>query len=181
MKEVRYPSPIPPVRLLSQEVLCAELYRVLCYFHASKNICSPEDDINSIPATQLLVEEVQEAQILEALVSSSIKLRLLDEQLWNAEKEVKELFQFTVGKLWSPHDAATHKDLTLREACNKIVHAEDIGFFVDSSQYCTERFLTPRFLEPKIAVYGKHEGNCWRAEVSIDQYIEAGYWLTRYA
>ncbi len=180
MKEVRYPNAKPPIRFLAQDGLLVELYRVLCYFHASKSLSSSEDDINHIPATQLLAEEVQEAEIVAALVSSSIKIRLLDEQLWDAPQDVKDRFKFTAGQLWNPHDAASPKDLSVREACNKIVHASDIGFFVDDSKYRTESFLTPRYLEPKIAVYGKFGGNEWRAEVSIIPYIEAGYWLARH-
>lgn len=47
--------------------------------------------------------------------------------------------------------------------------------------YRTEHFLTPRYLEPMISAYGKYKGDKWKAEVSIDQFVEGGYWLARHA
>lgn len=126
MKEVRDPQPSPPIRRISDKALFIDLFRIQCFFHASKSCSSAEDDIHHIPASQLLADEVQSEEIVEALVSASIKIRLLDEQLWEADKEIRDLFKFSAGKLWSPLDTKNSADLSLRKACNKIIHAEDL-------------------------------------------------------
>lgn len=180
MKEVRSPIELSPVRRISDDDLNRELFRAACYFHASSSLSNSEDEVGRIPALQLLAEHLQESEIVTSLLNSSIRIRLLDEQLWDKSNEIRETFAWNVGSLCSPADATDPTDLTLREACNKILHAEDIGFYVDDTQYSSECMM-PQFLEPRIALYGSRGRTAWRAEVSIDRFVEAGYWLANYS
>ena len=177
MKETRDPEPRRAVHRVSREELLTELYRVACYFHASPKLSSREDEIDRIPAPQLLVEAVQEKEIARSLLVASIQMRLLDELLWQSSDAVKQRVQTTVGLLWEPENSVKAVDLSLREACNKIVHADDFGFFVDETQYDPDKFGTPRFLKPRLASYGKRGKNAWRAEIDVDQFVAGGYWL----
>ena len=180
MKEVRSPIERPPIRRISEQDLFRELYRVACYFHASGSISSAEDEVGRIPALQLLAEEVQECEIVTSLLNASIRMRLLDEQLWEKSDKIRQSFASIVGTLWEPQTGTAGSDLSVREACNKIVHASDIGFFVDETKY-NEACMLPRFLKPRIAVYGTRGQIAWRAEVSINGLVEAGYCLAGYA
>ena len=66
----------------------------------------------------------------------------------------------------------------MREACNKIVHAGEISYFVDDSKYNPHHFIVPRFLTPQISTYGEFRGASWKAVIDIDKFVEAGYWLS---
>lgn len=135
-----------------------------------------------VPAMQLLAEEVQEGEIVRTLLNVSLQMRLLDEQIWQFPEKERKWFDFTVGSLWEPAESGSPLPLSVREACNKIVHAKDIGFFVNDSAYDTDKFLVPRFLEARVSVYGARRSNCeWRAEIGINDFVTAGYWMARYA
>jgi hypothetical protein len=135
--------------------------------------------VGRIPALQLLAEECQESEIVGSLLNAAMRIRLLDEQLWDKTEEIQQRFARRTGLLWEPVTAAHAIDLSTREACNKIVHAGDIGFFVDDSQYCAGG-VTPRFLLPRVSLYGNRGRIAWRAELSVDDFVEAGYWLANY-
>ncbi len=133
-----------------------------------------------IPALQLLAEEVQESEIVSSLLNAAMRIRLLDEQLWEKSDEIKRRFACITGLLWQPETAPHPIDLSTREACSKIVHADDICFFVDDSKYNADG-ATPRFLLPRVALYGNRGRISWRAELSVNEFVEAGYWLANYA
>ena len=61
----------------------------------------------------------------------------------------------------------TNRCLTLREACNKVIHAEDIEFG------CTESGQ-----EAKIRLYGTRGEQAWTVEIDIYDFIEKGFQFT---
>ena len=113
---------------------------------------------------------------MSSLLHAAMRIRLLDEQLWDKSEKVQQQFALNTGLLWEPETAPLAIELTTREACNKIVHAADICFFVDESQY-NSKCLSPRFLLPRVALYGNRGRIAWRAELSVNEFVEAGYWL----
>ena len=180
MKEIRYGGQRPPIRRVADLDLNRDLFRIACYFHASASLSSPEDEVGRMPALQLLAEECQESEIVSSLLHAAMRIRLLDEQLWDKSVKVQQQFACNTGLLWEPETAPQAIDLSTREACNKIVHAADICFFVDECQY-NSKSLPPRFLLPRVALYGNRGRIAWRAELSVNEFVEAGYWLANYA
>ena len=179
MKEIRSPIPRPMIRRVVDDDLKRELFRIVCYFHASASLSSPENQVGRIPVLQLLAEDNQESEIVSSLLNVAMRIRLLDEQLWDKSDEIKRNFTYKTGLLWESEATSKVNDLSVREACNKIIHASDIGFFVDESKYDTD-VLSPRYLLPRISLYGNRGRSPWRAEVSVDEFIEASYWISRY-
>jgi hypothetical protein len=66
-----------------------------------------------------------------------------------------------VGKLEEPIGSQA-KDLTLREACNKIIHVKEIKYEIIDGNYEWNRYL-----KPTIYLYGKRQENRWRATIDI--------------
>ncbi len=66
------------------------------------------------------------------------------------------------------------KVLTLREACNKIIHATRIKHDV----VIPDAHLNPDYygvyLRPHLYLFGQHRGRDWRAKLSIIEFVRWG-------
>lgn len=67
------------------------------------------------------------------------------------------------------------RSLTLREACNKIIHAELFNW---------KRFAESRVdtlgLAPQVVLYGSRGEKKWRCRISIDQFVECACFQLSY-
>jgi hypothetical protein len=109
--------------------------------------------------------------IQENLIATAIKLRMIDDQFKNHFTEPS--FHFNViGSLTQETD---DQNLSLREGCNKIIHA--IKFLpktIPESEPERNQWYTK-----KIGLEGEHNGKTWNAEIDIEKYVCDGLLLIK--
>jgi hypothetical protein len=103
-----------------------DLYRLLCMMLADKQIAALVDQLAyTTPPVQELQDRYRSSEIIRILISSAVTLRILFDQ---HPRAFDTLPHKPCGKLWPrwPEQKRTSELLTLREACNKIIHARNI-------------------------------------------------------
>jgi hypothetical protein len=140
-----------------------DLYRLLCMFLADKRVVSVDPNPYSEPLE--LRSEFLRGEVLRILISSSVALRIAFDQ----DQEFKSL-KTNCGKLYPkwPKGKQKAESLTLREACNKIIHAEKIQYDFH------EPAAVDPYLRPYVYLYGKKDGREWRAKLSIIGFVKWG-------
>jgi hypothetical protein len=142
------------VRLLS--------FRLLTIFPASENLhslCNGEYDSGA----DILANEFEKVEIEHLMLQTAALFRSAD-TCAKAKLTFNQRWNPNVGKLEDPVGSQA-KDLTLREACNKIIHVEEIKYEVINGDYEWNRFL-----KPTIYLYGKRQENSWRAILDIKKF-----------
>lgn len=153
--------PLMPGYRLNSEIVRRDLHMLLSIFMAIRPIQlavdGREDPIESLQA------RFGEAEIQHLLISTAIMNRAQLDHMANLRSDPNEL-SFPIrneicGRLHQPreHEAVA---LTLREACNKIVHAEEISLSIEQH-------------EPRITLSGRQRGIQWVAVVEIVRYVRA--------
>jgi hypothetical protein len=131
-----------------------------------------------------LWSEHQETELLHRLTSTAAVLRARDDWLLDQltvlapADAVERLTAFracTCGKMQPEVRSAEQIDLTLREACNKIMHARRVTFDVEGDNPET------RFIRPVLYLYGMQRAAEWRAVLDLRRYVELGTLSTDHA
>jgi hypothetical protein len=156
---------IPPQERLHREghfpkteTAILELYRLMAIFLASKSFASlrknpPGEGHDSIYDLQ----ECEEDEITRILLMLAITARVIDDR----EGEVYELAGTQCGKLITDTTNPAEENLTLREACNKIIHARKIRFDVENNEEHQP------YLNPYIYIYGEKGNKEWKATIDV--------------
>lgn len=104
--------------------------------------------------------------IQELLISTAVKLRIIDDLFKNAGKSVTKSTDIvgTLAKACNDNP----QDLSLREACNKIIHAKE---FLPQSKVARiiDDFEDREYL-PSIKLTGKKGGKTWSATIDLEKY-----------
>jgi len=138
---------------IATETIDLDLYHLACIFAASKNLAELAKNNQSF---RFLPEVFEFSEASKKLISIAVTLRSF---LDNRHKTVNE----SVGILCKDLTKGKSIPLTLREACNKIIHAHDIDFFYSTSEY--------NGLEWSVKLFGTYYGNNWEATLAIDKFI----------
>jgi hypothetical protein len=162
-----------PGALLDSGFVCRELLILISLVLADEKVVRLDDRARSLWSEHL------EAEILHrlALVASILRARddfLIDrvEQRGDAGGYGNELRAASCGTLQPEIGRPQTELLTLREACNKIMHATEVHFDVEGQDTETS------FINPTIYLYGSNRGSRWRAVLDLVKYVEIG---TRYS
>lgn len=142
------------VRLLS--------FRLLTIFLASENLhslCNGEYDSGA----DILANEFEKVEIEHLMLQIATLFRSAD-TCAKAKLTFNQRWNPNVDKLEEPVGSQV-KDLTLREACNKIIHVEEIKYEVINGDYEWNRFL-----KPTIYLYGKKLEHRWKAILDIKKF-----------
>jgi len=142
------------VRLLS--------FRLVSIFLASENLhnlCNGEYDS---PA-DILASEYEKAEIEHLLLQIATLFRSADTAALE-KLTLNKRWNPSVGRLEQPMGSET-KDLTLREACNKIIHVREIKYEVIDGEYDWNRYL-----KPTMYLYGQQNKVQWRAILDINAF-----------
>lgn len=141
-----------------------DIYRILTIFMASKSIAELEESHlykEDDPLQQFAVFESDE--ITRILLTVSITVRVVDER----ESKIMGLLADDCGHLVpDTNKPAPPTSLSIREACNKIMHASKIEF---------GRATLPNgrsFLQPWIYLFGTdfQKKNAWKANLNVVQF-----------
>ena len=137
-------------------------FRLLTTFLASENlhnICNGDCDSGA----DILANEFEKVEIEHLMLQIATLFRSADtcaleeltsDQRWNP----------TVGKLEQPIGSSI-MDLSLREACNKIIHVWEIKYEIIDGDYEWNRFL-----KPIVYLYGQKQGKPWKAILDIEKF-----------
>jgi hypothetical protein len=155
---------------LDPEPLALDLYRLLCMVVADRPIAKLSERSWALPFLQ---DRYRRSEITHALVSSAIALRI-----WLDQRDSREYdnFKTKCGKLYPNWPKQKNKvdNLTLREACNKIVHADDIRFDIVVPDRAHNPDENGNYLRPHIYLYGVKGNRRWRAKLSIIEFVRWG-------
>ena len=153
----------PPFRssyVIDGNSITLELYRLLSIFYSSKKFASINNILHNDPVAYLL--EFQEPEITRILTSSAISARIVDDR---DEKYLNDHDTICGDLISNLNNPKSFIPLSLREACNKIIHATKIHYDV------LELETGLRYLNPTIYYYGKFKGKDWKAILNIEKYV----------
>ena len=137
-------------------------FHLLTIFLASENLhslCNGEYDSGAdILANTFEKVEIEHLILQIATLFRSADTSALDELTMNPR------WNPNVGKVEEPIGSQV-KDLTLREACNKIIHVNEI-----KSEVIDGNYEWNRYLKPTIYLYGKKQEIRWRAILDVKNF-----------
>ena len=152
------------------DAACREkLYTLLAVFVASKQIgklCEGSD----APTFRTMLDEHETSLATHLLIECAVLIRIKDDVFQRQHGISAETTKDIVGTLfhWCRH--VDSRELNLREACNKIVHAKQMNFDVVQDQGWDSRHLMPT-----VHLYGERNGVCWKAELDVVRWVEHGF------
>lgn len=159
-----------------QRAFRLSLYRLACAFFASSEFARLGRASDTEPLT-VLVAENEEAEICRLLVNVAATVRIVQDRdagHGSALNSPCGTLNFGLSEVDSP------EPLTLREACNKIIHADRFNFDVKPLP-STERHLpNPTYiLRPVLHLYGKQHQSQWKVELEVVEFIRHASVLVR--
>lgn len=171
MTEVEIPEGYPhrEGHLPNMQVVFLDLYRLLATFLASKNFAELRDEHGLDPISELQEPEMDE--ITRILISSAVTARIID------DRDSQYLSRKGTECGWLMEDLKDPDkkiDLSLREACNKIIHAKRIRTDLEKENY-------KYYFNPLIYFYGEYKGRDWKACVDVIEYAKKYYTYLRSA
>lgn len=134
-----------------------ELHRLLAMFLASRpfaELCEKYPGKTFDPIYK--IQEVEEDEITRILLTLAITARVVDDR----EGRVFELVGSDCGTLQKDVSNPEIAELDIREACNKIIHAQTV-------RYGGEELGVRRYLNGTIYLDGSMQGKCWRAQLDV--------------
>lgn len=152
-----------------------DLYRLACYFEASRHLVGRETNGNASEDEYIpdLPKEFFKDEVSRVLLQSAIVLRILDDE---SEANRDERNPFICGTL--ELDGGS-EPLGLREACNKILHARRMNYDKCSSEQRTPRDGRHDWYRPYLYLYGVQARKHWRAALDVRAFINHGARLLR--
>lgn len=137
------------------EVVLVELHRLLAIFLASRSFADLRNDAGDNLTVFDHLQQCEGDEITRILLVVAITARVIDDR----EQKVFDLIAGNCGTLV---DGEERKDLTLREACNKIIHATKVRFDL------SENDAKQKYLNPTIYLYGQRQnGTEWKATLDV--------------
>ncbi|MGX9430685.1 MULTISPECIES: hypothetical protein [Bradyrhizobium] len=148
-----------------------DLYRLLCMVSASRDVATHG---LASPAIAMMQGGFFKAEVTRILISCAVGLRIWFDQSQSGPTDEQ---RSDCGKLfpnWAT-DPEKVEILTLREACNKIIHAIDIRFDVVAPGSTTNRIHEAgAYYKPQLYLYGSKGREDWRAELSLIDFARWG-------
>jgi hypothetical protein len=169
MAEEHLPFPFSrPGHSIDPSPFLLDLYRLLCMVLADRQFAKL--GLQSSRAIEWLQDGYADTEITRVLISTAVILRILFDQ---DRRRFRDLVSKKCGTLYPERPKMTREDLTLREACNKIIHATRVSRDVvvpDATRNPDQEGL---YRQPYLYLYGEKSGQAWRAKLSI---IDVAEW-----
>jgi len=151
-----------------------DLYRLLAIVLSDQRIAQLGDETRyHQPPVWQLQDQFRKGEVIRILISSAVALRILLDQ---HPTEFKKTSMQPCGSLWPswPKNKRKPEVLTLREACNKIVHSEDIkdDLVIPDRRYNPDELGV--YIRPFAYLYGTKDDSRWRAKLSIVDFAQLG-------
>ncbi|EAR59997.1 hypothetical protein [Neptuniibacter caesariensis] len=146
-----------------------DVYRLVCYFEAARSIAethASQDDY----AIEALPREFFTDEVSRILLQTAIILRMLDDE---SEADIEERDPFFSGRL---EQNGKTKQLSLREACNKIIHSHKINF---DQEHFSDGGAEGEYFTPIIYLYGRQKQYGWKATLNLRLFLNHAARLLR--
>jgi hypothetical protein len=164
------------------ESFALDVYRLLAIVLSDQQIARLGDETrHHQPPVWQLQERFRRGEVVRILISSAVALRASLDQY---PKQFKATRKQSCGSLWPswPKNKRKPEMLTLREACNKIIHSDDIrdDLVIPDRKYNPDE--TGAYIRPFLYLYGTKDGSRWRAKLSIVDFAQRAayvffYWM----
>ena len=169
-----------PVRreglFFDQPTFRRDLYRLACAFFASADFARLGRAADDEPVSALAAEH-QEDEISRLLVTIAATVRVIQDRDATASRSL----QISCGRLLpNLANAKEVEPLSLREACNKIIHATKFNFDIKPLPHSERQLPNPtHVLRPLLHLYGKQRNAHWKAELNVIHFVRANAALVR--
>jgi hypothetical protein len=154
-----------------------DLYHLLCCFLASRHVSElaiedyEQRGNDGIHIFNMFLNAFEKQNIQELLISIAVRLRMIDDRLnTNAEKEINGDIN-DVGRLTKTAAKDGENILTIRDACNKIIHATLIEY---SSAVLELKGKKKTYLKPELFLYDKMNKSGWKVRLDIIKFVKIG-------
>jgi hypothetical protein len=140
---------------VNEETFRLELFKLLSYVVGDRSVMELSQ-ANPECVFQDLRREFFDNEVTGLLISTAVKGRLYDEYYDYIFKEMGG----ECGQLI--FESGQRMPLSIREACNKILHARYHHWSTERSSNSVDYF---------VSLYGSHQGQKWQAELDIRKYV----------
>jgi hypothetical protein len=144
------------------EAALLELSRLLAIFLASKSFAALRKAHPEYPDVLDPLADAQDDEITRILLTLAIIARVIDDREEGALDFIANEWS---GELEEKVPTKAHiliKHLGIRDACNKIIHANKVHFDLDTDEH------GQKYLNPFIYLYGeRQDGGEWRATLDV--------------
>ena len=157
---------------LNSEIVLRDAYRLLCVIMADEEIARLSDSEQDFLSQ--VRDQFVEDELIHLLIGTAVMNRAQDDHMGGPRKDKTELSfeQLThcCGRLIDDvsNEKSKEVDLSLREACNKIIHAEHITAETEPIEG-TAFHVLPR----AIILRGRQGRKAWQAILNVPNYVRA--------
>ncbi|GAB1352290.1 hypothetical protein MASR1M12_10210 [Erysipelotrichia bacterium] len=162
---------------LSIETIRRLCFELLCMFKASRPIIesAPEDEDSQPDSLINLYEQLVFPTISEKLLQLAIMFRTFDDQMNDSEKR-DEYRKCMEGMNYGRDYVGILNDgesFSLREACNKILHARTVRPLFERVDQCYQKENQNLWhLTGEIELVGTHQRSAWSANIHLSPFLE---------
>ena len=152
-----------------------DIYRLFTHFHGSRALAEVSNMDTGIYYSNLQ-QRFEELEIQDLLLRLAVRIRILED----AYRETwQEQWSKPVGCLFSDSTKAQHAALSLREACNKVIHARYVNFCRTGVAEESEVIFP---LLPMVVLYGTRIRSpaFWKCELQINEFLDSALAIAEY-
>ena len=154
---------------IALEIMHTDLFRLLTVFQASRTIAEATPDEDH-PFAKLRCNW-EEAEASRLIVNIAATVRSALDCAINTET-LETLFSRPVGTIVPDTEDPQRTDsLTLRDCCNKVLHADLIHFDLTQAKEWHKQAINP-----VMYLYGVYRRKEWKATIDILKFVEMAYW-----
>lgn len=146
------------------EEIRLELYRLLNQFLAEEKLAACKDGDEWLFHAVDIVGHFFDVETQRILIQAAVVARIKDDNEEESRLKLGE-FETTCGTLIENLDEPEEVKLSLREACNKIIHALRFHYDVESQ-------AGVNIINPVVYLYGKKGRKEWKASLNIIDFVK---------
>jgi len=157
----------PTALLLERPLIYASIYELSTIVFGSEGLAKLSTGDSKDEFDKLRVRQ-EIAQASKLLIEIAVVLRnLIDSGSWPMdpihEMRIENRPEIATGVL--TQEGKKPKDLSFRESCNKLIHAQQISFGMSALEGKMD------FLDGTVALNGRRGKHTWVAEISISKFV----------
>jgi hypothetical protein len=125
---------LPSKYVLDVESIKLNAYRLISLFYANKEIARSTDP-ESRDGIAKLEDKFFFSEMSKLLIEIAISIRVLDDQMKGLpdKSDIKKAYKSAMAVTNQKHNCMMFDDLSLRETCNKIIHADVVEPHIEES------------------------------------------------
>lgn len=127
---------LPSSYILDRENIKVKAYRLICHFYANKEISRQSDPECRDGGIAKLEDQYFFKEISKLLLELAISIRVLDDQMKSLPQssKIRSAYFESMAQVNSGYNCMMFDEMTLREVCNKIIHANVVEPHIEESE-----------------------------------------------